>query len=796
MKKKLFIILMIISLGFIPKITLAETYDGEYSIDYLLRNYNLVTLGIKDNNYPEKIPLRNSNIFESSVAAPKGSVRYITNIDGAVLINGNVTSNFSGTFGSLAGNQKSYVKGSIPTDYLTISPQNVTDPNYIDFSKMYENVMRQSQLLAKQTEYYINSSNIEISNPGIYTIDNTAPTVGYYDFHSDNNSLLINNYDRNSLYVFNYNNEYFSSFPSVNIVENGSPSSISLKEYIESGNYTGNIIFNFPKAKYILIYDYYVALAGNIIAPNAFVELANSGVNYLNDSEYGRYKYFNNYYGSIIANSIGMKVYSNYISPYYIWFLKKANYTLSQKIVEDNISYYKEAVDYSDDLYTRDYSISDLLKNYSLVTLGHKQLDSKSKLLQFGNTPGSVRLFHITGPALINGDLYSKVYDGVRDDYYNDYSKFDRVSFDMECNEACESYIKGNVTQVTTSISNSNSFGTFANSVIQPWDNMSYDNKRYFDKKNMLFVGSNVSSYSGYYGPGNLSTDNINNYINFDRLYNNIVAEQKEIDEGIKVNPSNRVAHIEIGGNYVINNINDIDKIVFDNFSDNEKMITVITIKNSGDINFPELNRDTGDYKGIVTNDYFGKENATHLYEENTFLNEDSYYGNIVWNVPNATYIKLKENVPFAGHLIAPNADVETPETHFAGCFIVNSIYGEGNTEAHFYPLTAYDNCECDDSKVPDNLKMRFNEMRLNKLLGGEKTTIETNVIGDEVQYNRDTELLNSIINTCPRKISSSSIPQILTNPKTYSTLGIVLVIALIGFAGFRIIRKNRKTVN
>ena len=68
-----------------------------------------------------------------------------------------------------------------------------------------------------------------------------------------------------------------------------------------------------------------------------------------------------------------------------------------------------------------EYSVEYLLRNYNLVTLGHKQLDSKSNLLQFGNTPGSVRLFHITGPALINGDLYGKVYDGVGDDYYYNY---------------------------------------------------------------------------------------------------------------------------------------------------------------------------------------------------------------------------------------------------------------------------------------------------------------------------------------------------------------------------------------
>ena len=68
---------------------------------------------------------------------------------------------------------------------------------------------------------------------------------------------------------------------------------------------------------------------------------------------------------------------------------------------------------------------------------------------------------------------------------------------------------------------------------------------------------------------------------------------------------------------------------------------------------------------------------------------KDEYHGNIIFNVPNANYIKLAPNAPFAGHLIAPNADVETEETQLAGCMIVNSLYAEGGSEAHFYPLTS-----------------------------------------------------------------------------------------------------------
>ena len=42
-------------MGLIPKLTLAETFEGEYLIDYLLRNYNVVTLGQKDTDMYQKL---------------------------------------------------------------------------------------------------------------------------------------------------------------------------------------------------------------------------------------------------------------------------------------------------------------------------------------------------------------------------------------------------------------------------------------------------------------------------------------------------------------------------------------------------------------------------------------------------------------------------------------------------------------------------------------------------------------------------------------------------------------------
>ena len=52
----------------------------------------------------------------------------------------------------------------------------------------------------------------------------------------------------------------------------------------------------------------------------------------------------------------------------------------------------------------------------------------------------------------------------------------------------------------------------------------------------------------------------------------------------------------------------------------NKDELTIITIKNEGDINFPLISKDENMDKAIPTNDYFGKEKATHRYELDTFL--------------------------------------------------------------------------------------------------------------------------------------------------------------------------------
>ena len=754
-KKSLFlIILLAITVGLVTPVK-AETYDGEYSIDYLLKNYSVVTLGQKDpydklSNYLGN-PFRKGDFYYT---------RYDNDgtVNGAVLVSGNIyrENNSDKSFSlTVNSNTKSYIKGTIG-DKVQVSSR-VTDSNYLDFSKMYEEVMKESQAIADNTKYYINNKKMEITTPGIYTIQNTAVLKDIGNNVSRNNTLLIKNYDRNSLYVFNYYNEfiYTNMMPNIMIMENNSSNAAFLSDYINSGNYTGNIIFNFPNAKkidiqydvqYLGLYDrcYYNDLQkceginAHIIAPNADVYIESG------------------FYGKIISNGLTLAT-----------DIQNVNYTLNKKIVEKE-NYIFNTKDFNDDIYSRDYSIKDLLENYSLVTLGHKAISLNAKLSGLTNRNGSVRLFHVTGQALINGDM---VYD-----------KGGFISaFDLQSNKATVSYINGKgFIELPNTYNGFTPNGGYT--VIQPWDNMDNDNTEYLYQKNTLFVEGNSDSIMYIVNNQGNFTSYIHNYINFDRLYDNVVSEQKEISCGadLKVGEDG-VVHIPIGGNYTIEDISNVKEVVFDNFEKNKDELTIITIKNGGDINFPLISKSGSGYKGIVTNDYYGKEEATHLYEMNTFLSEDSYHGNIVWNVPNATYIKLKENAPFAGHLIAPNADVDTPETHFAGCFIVNSIYGEGNTEAHFYPLTVDLDCDCDEyNNLDSNMKRRFSEYKLRKLLGGDGTIVETNVIGDEVQYRKDMETFEHIYKKCPVNSSNNPITNIITNPDTYKDIGIVLVIVFI----------------
>ncbi len=755
MKKKLSLILLLLITITIAGVLSTKEVKAEnnekYSIEYLLRNYNVVTFGQKDSNLTT---LFGPGPFEDE----KGSIVNL-GIEGAVLVAGNYTSENDVTFGENAESVKSFIKGT-KGDNVTTTSQLATDPSFVDFEKMYVQVVNEQQILLDKTTKDILGPEIEITSPGIYTIHNSAlyeseDNAQGNTSYGGNNRLFIKNYDKNALYVFNVYDELATASYNMVITQSSSPTAMNFDELVNSGDYTGNIIWNFPKAKYVVADSY----QGSIIAPKA-------------DAFYG-YGNYNNKKG-LLVNSI-FTYTDNYIG--------KIAYSSTSKIIDEEVnSYIDDNKDYNDDFYSGSYSLSELLQNYSLISLGKKNLESKTQLAQKGQSAGTIRLFHAAGPVLINGDLYSEArYEGN-----NDYQTCNTTRLDLESNTVNESYIKGQ-----TFIQLNNRYGnsyTGSRALIQPWDNVTNSRRFYNGRNNKLFVGTaNGTNYNMTYNFYN--TPPTDNYINFDRLYDKVISQQKEIEEGSKTSISEGVAHIKVGGNYVIEDINNLNEIVFDNFDENKDKITIITVKNSGDINFPLISKDTGPYKGIVTNDYYNKTEVTHPYEISNLV-KDSYHGNIIWNVPNATYIKLKENAPFAGHLIAPKADVETPELHFSGCFIVNSLYAEGNTEAHFYPLTSfstYETPEYNDLSV--TMKKMINSRRLGNILGEKAIEEDKEVVGDQEQYREIENRVNEIL--AREAKPTNNIVEILTNPKTYRNIGFILVLG--GLMTYTIINKKKQ---
>ena len=162
MKKVYLLFLSILSLFLIQNVY-AETYDGEYSIEYLLKNYNVVTLG-------EKATYEGNGTDNYGNTYRQGDLYYNegysnATINGAVLVSGNVNkanydSNDTSTLivSSNSETIKSYIKGTIGSR-VEVS-NHITDSNYLDFNKMYEEVMKESQAIADKTQYYINNKNL------------------------------------------------------------------------------------------------------------------------------------------------------------------------------------------------------------------------------------------------------------------------------------------------------------------------------------------------------------------------------------------------------------------------------------------------------------------------------------------------------------------------------------------------------------------------------------------------------------------------------------------------------------
>ena len=727
MKKKIGLLVLLV-IGIVGTVILsandvnAENSNDKYSIDYLLRHYNAVTFGTKENNilteYKQKIQGTN-----------KGDIKNLT-VEGPVLARG---------------------------EYANKVNENV------DFDKMYAQVMNESQMLVDKTEYHINDHYVHIDKPGIYMINNAGYTTHPWpiSIYDDNwifqryvyyNEISIENYDPDELYVFNVMDSFSTSNFRVSLISKDNSFGGTISDVARAGKYSGNIIFNYPNARYIHTNNLY----GSIISPKADVFLdIDVG---LSSPFLPRYGSKDTRYGSILANSISnADDKSVHFTPY----------VSSKKILDKTSdSYINELNDYNDDIYYGDYSISTLLQNYNIVSLGQKEYENNTKFKSLGYNKGSTAIFHIASQFLVNGDFGTtgENYPGFNYSSYG--SENNKMRLDLESNIITESSVNGIIKT-----------GYY----IKNWKTGSYQH----GSRNRMFINStetNELAYAdgGYNGEVPFHAGHYNtteNYINYNRLYNNIVKEQNSIEEGSKVTSKDGVVHVKVGGIYTIEDISDVNEIMFEKFDENKDKLTIITIKNAGNINFPLISKDTGDYKGIPTNDYYGKTVANQEYEMGGLL-PDEYHGNIVFNVPNANYIKLAPNAPFAGHLIAPNADVETEETQLAGCMIVNSLYAEGGSEAHFYPLTATATYEVPEyNDLTESEKTTLGAMRLKRLLGGSASTIETTVLGDETEFRKEEAKLNEILDKEQNKTSNNTIApiiDILQNPLTKRSVLII----------------------
>lgn len=308
-----------------------------------------------------------------------------------------------------------------------------------------------------------------------------------------------------------------------------------------------------------------------------------------------------------------------------------------------------EIVDITDDKYDGAYTIEEMIKKYNVVTLGSKKPNVNATKYIEGEPYGVlVDCIHIVGPMLIQGNLENS----------NSYGQL----YHSQYVNGVSTYIKGEIKTGGNATNKDDTFPTFyvgtKNSVEQPYENV---------------YNYHINGYMWY---SNSKTAKTDDYIDFEKLATSIKEEQKRLKHGTILTPnSDGKIYINAGGNYTIESLANVNAIVFDGLVKSPDQLTMITITDSGDdtkkIKFPLLLYKDGDEE---------KEFITH----DTESNEEYYGGNIVWNVTDAEYLTFNR-AGFVGHMIAPQADAQLEEMNWAGCFIVNSFYGDGNTEGHMF---------------------------------------------------------------------------------------------------------------
>lgn len=219
--------------------------------------------------------------------------------------------------------------------------------------------------------------------------------------------------------------------------------------------------------------------------------------------------------------------------------------------------------------------------------------------------------------------------------------------------------------------------------------------KEYHDKYKAYYIDSDYS--------GELSglTKTNTSYVDFNRLYKEIMNESKNLSTGTKITlkkenidgqdgialyvPNKQVVVIEK------DEWNKCDFIVLDgslkDFISTKHVISILSdnVQIGADYSYVTV----GDNKKAVFVKDGGKlkllEHGNGLMQikdgsvQGGQLNVDGM--KLIWNIPNATEV-VTEYLP--GHVVAPNANVKINGGNFEGSYIVKSLVS--NAEGHFYP--------------------------------------------------------------------------------------------------------------
>ncbi len=367
-----------------------------------------------------------------------------------------------------------------------------------------------------------------------------------------------------------------------------------------------------------------------------------------------------------------------------------------------------EIVDVSDDKYNGEYTIEDLIRKYNVVTLGSKKPNVNVTKYKDGTPYGTLAdCIHIVGPILIQGNLENS----------NPYGQL----YHTQYVNGVSSYIKGLIKTNGNATNKDNTYPIFyvgsQNKVEQPYEANNY----------------HINDYQWY---SNSETKKSDSYIDFDKLATAVKEEQKTLAGGTVVTPDeNGKLYLQAGGIYTIESLTNIEKIIFENYDKVPEQTTMIKITDPGD-NTGKIKMPLLLYKdGEEENEF-----VTHDVEEESEI----YGGNIVWNIPEAEYITFTK-AGFVGHLIAPQADVQLEEQNWAGCFIVNSFYGSGNSEGHIFRYYGLD-LPKELIVVPEITKISISKLdEANKFIAGAELQIldkDGNVVFSWVTNDSAKELL------------------------------------------------------